>query len=160
VYINAASETVFSFTAPTDSAIVGAFRDGIKEKVGAKGLIGKYAEINAELFRDYLRDVMRPRIEDPREDNGTVNEPAILLMNNCSAHTSLEVIVLLSWHWMKTITCPPHTPGICPNAGFRVFGFFKRVKKHLSRNSSLSATEDHPMEMIKVCEVGVSQFNC
>jgi hypothetical protein len=38
----------------------------------------------------------------------------------------------------------------CRAAGF--FGFFKRIKKHLSRHSSVPLMEDYVMPMFRGCE--------
>jgi hypothetical protein len=50
---------------------------------------------DTELFPGCLRDLMTPRIEESPEANEMMNELAALLIDNCSAHTSLEVIALL-----------------------------------------------------------------
>jgi hypothetical protein len=75
---------------------------------------------------------MTSSIEEFQAANGMVNEPTILIMDNCSANTSLDVISLFARQRVKVITFSPHTSGI-----FLVFfGIFKHIKKHLSMDSS------------------------
>jgi hypothetical protein len=97
--MKAAGETLCPLIASTDRYTVGAFRHGIEEGVDLKVRIGKSALIDKELFRDYLRGVMIPKIEEFLEAKGMVDEPAILLMNDCSADTSLDVIPCFHCTW-------------------------------------------------------------
>jgi transposase len=152
VCINAAGEMLCPLIVSTDPATNGVFRDGIEEGVDLKVQIARSAYVDANIFCNYLRDVMIPKIEELRETNGITNEPAVLLIDNCSAHTSTEVIELLSHHRVKVITFPPHTTGIFQMLDLVFFGVFKRFKKHLARDSSIPMMADHAMRMFRACE--------
>jgi hypothetical protein len=94
---------------------------------------------------------MLPNIEEFQEANGIMNEPAVLLVDNCSAHTYLDVVALLSRRRVKTMTFLPHTSGIFQMLNLVFFGVFKRIKKYLSTDWSLRVLENHAVPMFKAC---------
>jgi hypothetical protein len=83
--------------------------------------------------------VMTPKIEEFRQANGMVNEPAVLFMDNCIR--------------VNAMTVPPHT-----SATFQMLdlvflcGVFKRIKKHLAKNPSVPMMEDHAMPTSMACD--------
>jgi hypothetical protein len=113
--MNASGEILCLLIVSTDRSTLGVFRDGVEEGVDLRVHISGSVDIDLKLFHDYLRDVMIPRIKKFREASGMLNEPAVLLMNKCRVHTSLEVPALLLRHRVKTITFPPHIG--CPTSG-------------------------------------------
>jgi transposase len=152
VCINAAGEMLCPLIISTDQSTMGVFRDGIEEGVDLEVHIASSAYVDSEILCNYLRDVMIPKIDEFRETNGMVNEPAVLLMDNCSAHISPAIIGLLSEHRVKAITFPPHTSGIFQMLDLVFFGVFKRTKKHLAKDPSVPVMEDHAMRMFRACE--------
>jgi hypothetical protein len=93
-----------------------------------------------------------PIIKEFRGANARVSEPAVLLMDNCPALTPLDGIVLLSRRRLKTIIFPLHRVGIFQMLDLLFFGVFKRVKRYISRDSSVPVMENRAVQMIKASE--------
>jgi hypothetical protein len=124
---------------------LGVFRDGIEEGVH----IVRSVHINTELFYNDLRDAMKPRIDEFQRLTESRIWPAVLVMNDRSAHTSFDGIALLSRQRVKAITFPITHIWNSLDVGPRGFRRFKHIKEHLSRNSSVPVMEAHAVRMFK-----------
>jgi hypothetical protein len=90
VCVNASGETPCPLTVTADRSTTRVFRDGMEEAVDLKVQVARSTYVDATIFRDYLRDALIPIIEEFREANIRLDEPDVLLMNNCSARISLQ----------------------------------------------------------------------
>jgi hypothetical protein len=90
VCINVSAETLCPLIAATDRSASAVSRNGIEEGADLKVQIAGNAFTDATIFHDDLRDVLIPKIEKFREASVIPDEPTILLVDNCSAHTPLQ----------------------------------------------------------------------
>jgi hypothetical protein len=86
VRINASGETLCPLIFTTDRPTTSVFRNGTGEGVNLKIRIARSAHVDTAIFHGYLRDVLIPKTEEFREASVRVDEPAVFLMDNCSAH--------------------------------------------------------------------------
>jgi hypothetical protein len=56
------------------------------------------ASMNALLFNEYISTVLLPHIVRVRSNPGLDNEPAVLLMDNCSVHMHDDILNELTAH--------------------------------------------------------------
>jgi hypothetical protein len=84
------------------------------------------AYINSELFLDYLGRVFLPYLSDPCRRPELADEEAILLMDNCPAHVTREVLDLLTEARVRVVTFAPHTTSSFHVLDLTLFGVFKR----------------------------------
>jgi hypothetical protein len=79
------------------------FRDGIEHNVEFKVHIGRSGYVDVEFVHDHLCDVFIPLIKDCQQINEVADAPAVLLMDNCSAHLRPDTIQLLFDNIMKIV---------------------------------------------------------
>jgi hypothetical protein len=152
VAINAVGEALCLLIVTSDAVTKRVFRDGIEEDVDLKVHVGRSGYVDAEIFYNYLRNVLIPTIRDYRESNQATDACAVLLMDNCTSHLKTETIQLLSENLVKIITFPPHTSGIFQMLDLVFFGVFKQVKRRLNKDDSVHFMEDHTRMMFRAFE--------
>ena len=82
--------------------------------------------INSELFVDYIRRVFLPYLSNLRRRPELADEEAVLLMDNCPAHVTQEVLDLLTEARVRVVTFAPHTTNIFQALDLTLFGVLKR----------------------------------
>jgi hypothetical protein len=78
--------------------------------------------IRAGLFRQYIRTVPSPFMDERRTNAEFAEKPAILLMRNCSIHTRPADPMTLREQNVKAITFPPHPSPILQALDLGLFG--------------------------------------
>jgi hypothetical protein len=136
VCINAAGEVLCPLILTSDISALGVFRDGIDAGMNLKVYIGN------------LHDILITKIEEFRSMSEGIDTPAVLPMDNCSAHLAQATIQLLSDR-QKPITFPPHTSAILQMLDLAFFGVFKYAKTHLVKNPDVPVMVDHAPPMFK-----------
>jgi hypothetical protein len=101
---------------------IGGFRMGVDMVLKHK----QKAYVTVTLFQQYGTSVLIPFIERLRTNPEFTGESAILLMDNCSIHTRLEVLATLRDYNVKVITFPPHTTQIFQTLDLCLFGVLKK----------------------------------
>jgi hypothetical protein len=86
--------------------------------------------INAGIFLDDVRTLFLPYIDMLRGLAVVVQEPAVLLMGNYSAHVSDDVIRILTGAGVRVITLAPHTTQIFWVFDITLFGVLKRRPRY------------------------------
>jgi hypothetical protein len=86
--------------------------------------------INAGIFPDSIRTMFLPHIDMLRDLAHFVQEPAVLLMDNCSAHVRDDVIRILNEAAVRLITFAPHTIQIFQLLDLTLFGVLKRRPRY------------------------------
>jgi hypothetical protein len=81
--------------------------------------------INAGIFLDFIRTIFLPFIDMLRGLAVFAQEPAVLLMDNCSAHASDDVIRILTEASVRVITLAPHATQIFQVPDLPLFGVLK-----------------------------------
>lgn len=87
--------------------------------------------INSQLFVDYIRHVFLPTLSILRQRPDLADEDAVLLMDNCPAHVTHEVLDLLTAARVRVVTFAPHTTNIFQLLDTTLFGLFKRQREYL-----------------------------
>jgi hypothetical protein len=82
--------------------------------------------INAGIFLDYIRTIFLPCIDMLRGLAVFVQEPAVLLMANCSAHASDDQIRILTAASVRVIAFAQHATQIFQVLALTLFSVFKR----------------------------------
>jgi hypothetical protein len=82
--------------------------------------------IDKESCLDFLNSVFIPTLKETRLKNNLQNSDAVLLMDNCTAHTFSTAINLLTEHRVKIITFAPHTTNVFQMLDFSFFGVLKK----------------------------------
>lgn len=85
--------------------------------------------INKELFNEYIVSVLIPYISSLREKEEYSQEPAVLLLDSCSAHIDDEILRILGENGIKAIAFPAHTTNIFQALDLVLFGIFKKKKE-------------------------------
>jgi hypothetical protein len=85
--------------------------------------------INAVIFLDYIRTVFLPNLAELRTLDQFADEPAVLLMDNCSSHITNDVLDLLTEARVRVITFAPHTTQIFQVLDTTLFGVLKRRQR-------------------------------
>jgi hypothetical protein len=72
-------------------------------RIGTKIILKKWEKLdmNVELFREYMSTILFPHIAKVRLDLRLTDEPAILLMDNCSVHMRESTLRDLAAHRVK-----------------------------------------------------------
>jgi hypothetical protein len=93
--------------------------------------------LNAEIFLMYVRTVFLPDLVWLRGLGAFVAEESVLvlLMDDCSAHITDDMIRLLTEAWVRVITFAPDTTHIFQVLDLTLFGVLKRRQVH---NESVS----------------------
>jgi hypothetical protein len=86
--------------------------------------------INAGIFLDYIRAIFVPYIDMLRGLAIFAEEPALLLMDNCSAHVSDDVIRILTEASVLVISFAPHTKQIFQVLDLTLFGVLKQRPRY------------------------------
>jgi hypothetical protein len=86
--------------------------------------------INAKIFLEYDRNVFLSCLVCVRGLGAFTAEEAGLLMDNCSAHVTDDVIRLLTDATMRVITFAPHTTHIFLVVDLTLFGALKRRPRY------------------------------
>jgi hypothetical protein len=81
-------------------------------------------------FQQYVTSVLIPSIERLGTNPEFTDEPATLLMDNCSIHTRPEILATVRDHTVKVITFPPHTIQIFQTLDLCLFVVFKRKMQY------------------------------
>jgi hypothetical protein len=81
--------------------------------------------INAGIFLDDIRTIFLPYIDMLRGLAVFAEEPAVLLMDNCSAYVRDDVIRILTKASVRVITCAPHTTHIFQVLDLTLFDVLK-----------------------------------
>ena len=84
--------------------------------------------INESLFIEYLQLVLIPYINSVREKYQCPEKEAVLMMDSCSAHCTLNVMKLLGENKIIAFAFPSHTTNIFQALDLSLFGIFKRTK--------------------------------
>ena len=96
--------------------------------------------ITKDIFLSYISETIIPYIKSTR-DLLKLNEfPAVILMDNCSAHMDESVLDILAENNIRVITFPPHTTNLFQPLDlvtFRVFKQEKRASKTVYKKGSL-----------------------
>ena len=100
------------------------------------------AYIDTELFNEYLDIVFIPYINSLRKNPLYTDEPAVLLMDNCSSHCSDEILQKLAENNVYVITFPPHTTNILQMLDLVNYGVFKKkndgAQKKFDKNDTIN----------------------
>jgi hypothetical protein len=94
--------------------------------------------INTGIFLDYIRTIFLSYIDILRGLAVFAQEPAILLIDNCSAHVSDDVIRIPTEASMRVITCASHTTQIFQVLDLTLFEVLKRRPRY-----ELSSDDDN-----------------
>jgi hypothetical protein len=86
--------------------------------------------VSAENFLEYVRTVFLPYLVCVRGLGAFPAEKAVLLMANCSAHVTDDVIRLLTEARVRVITFAPHTTHIFQVLDLTLFGVVKRRPRY------------------------------
>jgi hypothetical protein len=86
--------------------------------------------VNAEIFLEDVRTVFLPYLVCVRGLGAFAAEEAVLLMDNCSAHLTDDVIHLLTGARVRVITFAPHTTHIFQVLDLTLFGVLKRRPRY------------------------------
>jgi hypothetical protein len=159
VCVNASGEALCPLIVTTNSATLGVFQGGVQEGVDLKIRVNSSSYVNADIFRDYIRDYFIPHVENHRTIHGKQGSPAVLLMDNCSAHLRDDIIEMLSLHRIKIITFPPHTSGIFQMLDRVLFGVFKTAMRGQIKDPQLHFMTDHARRMLRAFETAKCASN-
>jgi hypothetical protein len=88
------------------------------------------AYINGSLFADYIRKVFLPHLTRVRTEENLLEEEATLLMDNCPAHLTQEVLGLLNDARVRIVTFAPHTTHLFQVLDLTLFGALKRRRQY------------------------------
>jgi hypothetical protein len=83
-------------------------------------------EVNADVFKNYLRTVFLPHLAITRIMQNVRNEEAVLLMDNCSPHFTPVVTDVLSEAPVRIVTFALHTAQIFPVLDLALLGILKK----------------------------------
>ena len=82
--------------------------------------------VNKSLFSRYIDDVMLKYINELRKNPLYLNEPAVIICDNCSAHLDDELLQKLAQNNVRLITIPPHSSHVFQPLDLVTFGIFKK----------------------------------
>ena len=82
--------------------------------------------INKELFNEYIINVLIPYVSSLRQKEEYSNEPAVLLLDSCSAHVNDEILRILGENSIKVVAFPAHITNIFQALDLVLFGVFKK----------------------------------
>jgi hypothetical protein len=85
---------------------------------------------NAGIFLDYTRTIFVPYTDALRGLAVFAEEIAALLMDDCSAHVSDDVIGILTEAKVRVITFAPHTTQVFKVLDLTIFGVPKRCPRY------------------------------
>jgi hypothetical protein len=91
------------------------FDKGVQENVDLEIKIVDSRYVTSEIFTDYLRRVLIPRVKSNRSIPGCQSKPAIRFCVNCTCHCPDDVKLELAEHGMMLITYFPSVR----HSGFR-----------------------------------------
>ena len=97
--------------------------------------------INKELFNEYIISVLIPYVSSLRQKEEYSNEPAVLLLDSCSAHVNDEILRILGENSIKVVAFPAHTTNIFQALDLVLFDVFK--KKSRRNNQQLTTANKH-----------------
>lgn len=82
--------------------------------------------INKELFNEYIMSVLIPYVSSLLEKEEYLNEPAVLLLDSCSAHVNDEILRILGENGIKVVAFPAHSTNIFQALALLLFVVFKK----------------------------------
>jgi hypothetical protein len=83
--------------------------------------------VSRKLFLEYIKKIFLPYLNELRDMEQFEGREAVLLMDNCSAHISDEVVAVLTEARVRIITFAPHTTQIFQVLDLVLFGALKGV---------------------------------
>jgi hypothetical protein len=88
------------------------------------------AYINAGIFLDYVGTIFLPYIDMPHGLAVFAQEPAVLLMDHCSAYVRDDLIRILTEASVRVITFAPDTTQIFRVLDLTLFGVLRRRPRY------------------------------
>jgi hypothetical protein len=103
---------------------------GVRLGRGFRLKSGHRPYVNAQIFLEYVRTVFLPYLVCVWRLGAFAAEEAVLLMDNCSAHVTDDVIRLLTKARVRIIIFAPHTTNIFQVLDPTLFGVLKRGPRY------------------------------
>jgi hypothetical protein len=97
-------------------------------RIGAEIILKKWEKpyMNAELFHEYISMILLLDITKVRSNLGLTDEPAVLLMDNCSVYMRESTLRDRAAQRVKVVHFPPHTTNIFQCLDVSLFDFLKK----------------------------------
>jgi hypothetical protein len=108
--------------------------------------------MTADIFIEYLRNVLIPAVESSRLLPGCEKKPAILFCDNCSCHCTQDIMKELAIHGILLITYPPHTSHLFKMLDLLLFGRLKAIEEQLLRDFPSGRDLDHVTRIFRAYE--------
>lgn len=107
-------------------------KSGIRDGIDASFYTSETGYVNSEIFYEYISSNFIPYINSKKKFLNMQNAKSLLLIDNCSAHTSDKLKCLLAINNIILITFPPHTSHLLAPLDLVFFGVYKKQKSNMS----------------------------
>jgi hypothetical protein len=107
----------------------------------------KKGYIDRDIFEDWVKDTLVPEIQSRREKFNYWG-PAVLILDNCSAHDSQLFRDLCIEKNIHCLWLPPHSSHLLQMLDLCIFGVTKRVLARLNRGEHRYVQTDHLLKIL------------
>jgi hypothetical protein len=103
--------------------------------------------IDTQIFEAWLENTLVVEVEKRREAHGYTG-PAILAMDNCTAHASPTIDALFQAHGIVPLPLPPHSSNQVQALDLCIFGVTKRHIMRINRMETLNIQSKHIAQVV------------
>jgi hypothetical protein len=116
--------------------------------------------VTANVFSLFMRLIFLPQLKKRRELSSLAKKPAVLFVDNHSAHVNKETLLLLAQHNVRVVTFIPHSSHKCQMLDLLPFSILKNKLREVELEGKRRSQKQILADAIPALEEATGRSHC